>query len=138
MSLYYYALQNAINSPKDNDSIIKNVWKDDWSNITFTPSQVEAYGQAMQQQNANDPIYAKYLEAKNVGYSGSFEEFKKRSRNLGYVQQGLGILSGIFNPQQQPPQSPVVQPEKDNTLMWVIGGGVVIVLSIIAYKVIKK
>lgn len=137
MSMYYYALQNAANSPKGDDDIIRSVWRDDWSNITFTPDQVQAYGQALQNQATNDPLFAKYLEAQKVGYKGSFEEFKKRSRNLGYIQQGLGILSGIFNPQTNTPP-PTVQPEKDNTIAWVIGGGVVIILGIVAFAYFKN
>lgn len=136
---------SLVGSQQDyDDAIIRDVWAEDHSNMTSTQAEnacerayesqgADAYnkcraaGISCGNDKACDAIHAKYAAALARGYSGSFEDFKRRSDTLNSLGQlGISLVSGLFGGRDQQAQGGgapyVAPPQKSRTGLYVVLG----------------
>jgi hypothetical protein len=111
---------SIVGSQEDyNDSIVRDVWSEDHSNMTATQAEnaceavyeaqgadafnkCRAAGIACGGDKSCNAIHAKYARALAKGYKGSYEDFKRRSETLSSLGQlGLNLVSGLFGSKDQ-------------------------------------
>lgn len=87
-----------------------------------------------------EEVFKKYASALKNGYTKTFEDFKKESKQLGYVSTGLGIVAGLFG---DPSVTPNVdeKTQRENKIKWGIGitvGLAIVTTGIILYVKSRK